>query len=108
MFPYPPQQKNLEIEVGTSYSFREQILDTTTKLPRDISGYTAMVEVRENYAKTKVLTSIKPYCTQYEVCFDLYPEDTKDLLWDRGYYKLVVTDGYGTYYTVFEGLVLVK
>ena len=98
----------MELEVGTSYSFREKILDTTTNLPEDISGYTATIEVREFYAKTIVLKDIKPYCTQYEVCFDLFPEDTKGLIWERGYYKIQVTDGYGTYYTVFERLVLIK
>lgn len=107
-FPYPPKRVNLEVKLGTTYKFFKQILDTTTNLPLDLTGFTATFIAKELYATTLVLSQIVPWCDAQGVHLVLSPEDSLDLTWNRAKYTLQVTDTVtGNVTTVFEGLILV-
>ena len=108
-FPYPPKQVNLVINKGTTFRFFQEILDTTTNLPFDLTGFSARFEARELYARTLVLSQVFPWCDEGGVHLELTPEDSLNLTWDRATYFIQVTDRVtGQVTTVFEGFVLVK
>ena len=106
-FPYIPKVQNLEIKPGTTYTFSGQVLDTTTNLPIDLSGYTASGSFKDVSGAFDVLPSAASSLSisSTTISFVISSSDTDKVNWNLGFYYLYVISPSNIITSVFAGII---
>ena len=107
---------NFSIDAGTTYYLEAEYLDNITNLPNDLTGYTAVLDVRYSYGDARILLSLSTFNgrilldTLGNIMVSFLPEDTNPSLqtpyaWTNGVYNLVLTDPNGVVIKLLSGII---
>ena len=107
---------NLDIDAGTDFFVDTSYLDYTTNLPKDLTGYTAILAVRSSYTDPNpylVLTNgnnrILLGGTQGTIISHFIPSDTdpsqQPIAWRRAVYDLIIVDTNGLITKLMSGMI---
>jgi len=101
---------NLYIDAASNFSTTVTVTDTAG-LPLDLTGYTALSQVRKSYPSSLIATITSVFVadrTTGNITLSLTDIQTKTLETGRYVYDLVITDSGGTKTRVIEGQVIVN
>jgi len=109
---------NIELEEKTDFTLRLTFRDDTTNLPVDITGYTAILEIRPQFGDYILLSSLDTTDDHIElggqsgtidIIFSAAQTDlsAQTYGWTRGAYDLVLIDTAGSRKKLLKGFVTI-
>ena len=109
--PTIPQVVNISIEEGTDYTLSLLWTDLSTNLPKNITSYTALLQVRATYdlssptliEKSTALANIILGGSTGTIDVLFTHADTLNLLWSKAMYDLLLTSPGGVITKLVKG-----
>ena len=107
---------NISVDAGTDYFLSATRADYTTNLPVDITGYSALLEVKSDIMSPIPLLVLSSSNGRIllagptgEIIVRFAPEDTamslQSIFWKRGVYDLILTDRNGVRTKLLKGFI---
>lgn len=107
---------NIDIDAGTDFYLDTTYTDYTTNLPKDLTGYSALIELRSTYNDPRVFLRLSTDNgrillggAEGTIIARFLPEDTNPIKqsfpWTRAVYDLVVIDPNGIRVKLLKGFV---
>lgn len=105
---------NLDIDVATDYYIETLYEDDLTKLPMDLTGYSAIMKIRPSWDDPVVFQTLSSNNGRImlggitgKILVHLLPEDTdpSNIAWTRAVYDIVLTDSNGIIFKLVSGMI---
>ena len=106
---------NLDIDVGTDFYIDTSYEDNITKLPMDLTGYSALMELRPSWNDNTLLLTLSSGNGKIllggvdgTILVHFSPADTAQpagVYWDRAVYDLILTDNNNISFKLISGMI---